>query len=80
LGLLASAGGDGKVIVWQISRSPDGEDGIRVEPIAAVRNAHGVSDVNSVHWCVRGDGPKGSMLASCGDDGTVKVWRVAIGQ
>jgi len=77
LGLLASAGGDGKIIVWQLSK-PDSlaSDTITIEPIAAVRDAHGVSDVNSVNWCVRAGGKGEGMLASCGDDGGVKVWRV----
>lgn len=72
LGLLASAGGDGKIIIWQIT------EGVTIQPIAAVRDAHGVSDVNSVAWCTREDGRGKGMLASCGDDGSVKVWRVAM--
>jgi WD40 repeat protein len=74
LGLLASGGGDGKIIVWQITRSEGG--GLKMEPIAAVRDAHGVSDVNNVAWCRREDGKGEGLLASCGDDGGVKVWRV----
>ena len=46
-------------------------------PVAAVRDAHGVNDVNSVGWCVREDGRGHGLLASCGDEGGVKVWRVA---
>ena len=79
LGLLASAGGDGKVIVWQVTKSTEEGKGsaLQVVPVAAAREAHGVNDVNSVGWCVREDGKGQGLLASCGDDGGVKVWRVA---
>lgn len=80
LGLLASAGGDGKIVVWQLSVPTSGGETadatISISPIAAVRDAHGVSDVNSVAWCVREDGRGQGLLSSCGDDGSVKVWRV----
>lgn len=65
LGLLASGGGDGRVIIWQAS-----ETGFT--PVAGARSAHGVADVNSVAWNPRVPG----MLATAGDDGGVKVWRV----
>lgn len=38
--------------------------------------AHGVSDLNSVVWCPR-TGYE-DVLASVGDDGIVKVWRVGM--
>lgn len=84
LGLLASSGGDGKIIVWQVKGPPpvgDGDpdatqQGLKMEPIAAARDAHGVADVNCVAWCVREDGKGRGMLGSVGDDGTIKVWRV----
>jgi WD40 repeat protein len=101
LGLLASGGGDGKIIIWQVVRpvasSSSAEAGVsatetkteantetptesaatvRMYPVAAVREAHGVSDVNSLAWCPRGEGKGKGLLASCGDDGTVRVWRV----
>ncbi|RSH92443.1 Cytosolic iron-sulfur protein assembly protein [Saitozyma podzolica] len=101
LGLLASGGGDGKIIIWQVVRpvasSSSAEAGVsatetkteantetptesaatvRMYPVAAVREAHGVSDVNSLSWCPRGEGKGKGLLASCGDDGTVRVWRV----
>ncbi|TXT13045.1 hypothetical protein VHUM_01446 [Vanrija humicola] len=80
LGLLASAGGDGRIIVWQVS-AHEGKDSVyapppRLEPIAAVREAHGVADVNSIAWNVREDGKGAGLLSSAGDDGSVKVWRI----
>ena len=43
--------------------------------IAKVSQAHGVHDVNTVVWCPR----KGfeDLFATAGDDGAVKVWKVA---
>lgn len=87
LGILASAGADGKIIVWQIS-SLDSDGGpkeaevkgrkpqVKITPVAAVRDAHGVADVNCVTWLQREDGAGQGVLASCADDGSVKVWRV----
>ena len=45
--------------------------------LTKVTSAHGVYDVNSVAWCPR----KGleNYLASCGDDGSVRVWKVQVG-
>ncbi|WWD21771.1 hypothetical protein CI109_106258 [Kwoniella shandongensis] len=77
LGLLASAGGDGKIVIWQLtSGEGEGAERVKIAPIAAVRDAHGVSDVNSVGWCVREDKKGLGVLSSAGDDGSVKVWRV----
>ncbi|ORY21257.1 putative cytosolic iron-sulfur protein assembly protein 1 [Naematelia encephala] len=74
-GLLASGGGDGKIVIWQVYVSPQSGKA-ELQPIAAMRDAHGVSDVNCVAWCVREDGKGAGLLSSAGDDGSVKVWRV----
>ncbi|WVQ80100.1 hypothetical protein IAT38_002201 [Cryptococcus sp. DSM 104549] len=90
LGLLASAGGDGKIVVWRLTgpacssgscTDDHGEQeghgaGIMIKAVAAVRDAHGVSDVNSVGWCVREDKKGLGMLSSAADDGSLKVWRI----
>lgn len=83
LGLLASGGGDGKIIVWQVSKTRDeganGDSALvkpSLRPVAAIREAHGVSDVNHVSWCVREEAKGQGLLASAGDDGSVKVWRI----
>jgi len=43
-------------------------------PAAAAGNAHDSCDVNCVAWR---PAPPGDTVASCGDDGTVRLWRVA---
>ena len=79
LGLLATGGGDSRIIIHQISSSDGSLAGkniaVSVSPVAAAREAHGVSDVNCVNWCLREDGKGQGMLASAGDDGSVRVWR-----
>ena len=71
-GLLASGGSDGRIIIWQIKASGEG---VEIYPVGAVRHAHGDGDVNGLQWCLRDDGKGRGMLASAGDDGSVKVWR-----
>ncbi|RXK37234.1 WD40 repeat protein Ciao1 [Tremella mesenterica] len=89
LGLLISAGGDGRIIIRQITKSTRSsqnissvdqdtsrQSGISMNPICAIKDAHGVSDVNCVAWCDRQDGRGKGMFGSVGDDGGVKIWRV----
>ncbi|THH12791.1 hypothetical protein EW146_g7362 [Bondarzewia mesenterica] len=76
LGWISSAGGDGRVNVWEMQEPPDSTT--RTPPthklIARLENAHNVADVNCVVWCPR----KGydGLLATAGDDGTAKVWKI----
>ena len=44
--------------------------------IARIDEAHGVHEVNAVAWCPR-EGMEG-VLATVGDDGHVKVWKMDI--
>ncbi|KAI6115133.1 WD40-repeat-containing domain protein [Pisolithus croceorrhizus] len=71
MGWLASTGGDGKINVWEISSM---KETLSSKLIASVSSAHDVSDVNSVQWCPRPGFE--DLLATAGDDGSVKVWRV----
>lgn len=52
--------------------------GIQHRQIASLENSHGVSDVNCVAWCptqvMQRTGA--AMFATCGDDCTVRVWRL----
>ena len=92
LGWIASASSDGQIIVYQVTvssmqlprlfRSDRREQGTEKGGIEArvstkSPSAHDVYDVNSIAWCPR----KGleNYLASCGDDGSVKVWKVQVG-
>lgn len=61
-------------------KDTEGGGQVKLRPIAAMRDAHGVADVNSVDWLVRDDGMgKGrGVLGSCGDDGSVRVWRLCV--
>lgn len=68
-GLLASAAADGRIIVWEVVEG-------KLSPVAGVREAHGVADINGVGWNAREDGKGAGLLASAADDGSVKVWRV----
>jgi len=71
LGWIATAGGDGKINVWEVHKT--GED-IDAKLIAKLSSAHGVSDINSISWCPRKD--MENVLATAGDDGTVRVWQI----
>ncbi|CAA7268490.1 unnamed protein product [Cyclocybe aegerita] len=80
LGWLASAGGDGNVLIWELSEPALEESSAIVKPpthklIANLKSAHGVHDVNSVVWCPR----KGfeDLLATTGDDGYTRIWKIA---
>ncbi|KAF8870970.1 WD40-repeat-containing domain protein [Gymnopilus junonius] len=83
LGWLASAGGDGTVLIWELSEPKSLEDSSPSKPdstppkhklIASLPSAHGVYDVNSAVWNPR-PGYE-DLLATAGDDGHARVWRV----
>ncbi|KAI9062209.1 WD40 repeat-like protein [Trametes sanguinea] len=79
LGWLASTGGDGVIHIWEMGVRPSEKDPskktISHRVIAKIAQAHDVHDVNCVVWCPR----KGyeDTFATAGDDGLVKVWKVA---
>ncbi|EIN08976.1 WD40 repeat-like protein [Punctularia strigosozonata HHB-11173 SS5] len=84
LGWLASTGGDGKIKIWEFweeNASADNRPRSDSRPmlyhalIASLSSAHGVCDVNSVAWCPRAE--HSNLLATAGDDGSVRVWHVA---
>ncbi|KAF8211525.1 WD40 repeat-like protein [Mycena galopus ATCC 62051] len=72
LGWVAAVGGDGFIRVWELSEDED--LALHHKLIAQLPNAHGVSDVNSVAWCPR-QGFE-DLLATTGDDGATRIWRV----
>jgi len=76
LGWLVSTGGDGLILVWEMSlkETNPGKDKINHQVISRLPAAHGVFDVNSVVWCPR-PGLE-DVFATAGDDGIVRVWIV----
>ncbi|KAK4223029.1 putative cytosolic iron-sulfur protein assembly protein 1 [Podospora fimiseda] len=72
-GVVATTGGDGKLVLY----GEDKEGKWKV--LGQVEGAHGDYEVNHVVWCRRWDGGrKGEeeMLVSTGDDGVVRGWEV----
>ncbi|KAI0340354.1 WD40 repeat-like protein [Trametopsis cervina] len=79
LGCLASTGGDGTVMIWQITEIVDDTDKpprIEHKIIARLDGAHGVHDLNAIAWCTR-PGMEG-IFATAADDGHTKVWRLIL--
>ncbi|PWN41150.1 WD40 repeat-like protein [Ceraceosorus guamensis] len=104
LGRIATAGGDGRICVFQMQEPAEGKMAPSRVLIAQIDQAHEDADVNSVRWAPRSlkgnldvqksrfeelneDGDSGEdthpeyaglsdLLASAGDDGTVKIWTV----
>ncbi|WWC86593.1 uncharacterized protein L201_001470 [Kwoniella dendrophila CBS 6074] len=80
LGLLASTGSDGKIVIFHLKTTNTTKNGIDIKPIAAIKNAHGVNDINHLSWNIRKDDPKEKkglgILSSVADDGSIKVWRL----
>ncbi|KAK6521951.1 Cytosolic iron-sulfur protein assembly protein [Arthrobotrys megalospora] len=89
-GLIATAGGDGQIVVYQeVDGAKDGEQpGAGAEGrkewkiIAQVPAAHGVYEINSVTWCPKWDKKgttvDGELLLSTGDDGVVNIFELSL--
>lgn len=89
-GLIASAGADNTIRLFERTDArPEAvgrltveqqramnEPGVLVEAMAVteVKEAHGTSDINSVAWYP--SEAHGDWLASGGDDGSVRIWRL----
>lgn len=71
LGLIATACGDDAIRIFQEQAGSD-EDAPTFELVGAVDRAH-QQDVNCVAWSPAQAG----LLASCSDDGDIKLWNVA---
>ncbi|ORZ41064.1 WD40-repeat-containing domain protein [Catenaria anguillulae PL171] len=71
---IATAAGDNTVKVWAFTE----EAGGKVEWVATLEQPHGVMDVNCVAWNPKGAAGEGGegVLATCGDDGEVRLWKV----
>lgn len=68
-GLMVSAGGDGKIAVYQ-----EGKEKGAWAVIAQVDGAHGVAEVNHVCWAKKSEVQE--VIVSTGEDGAVKMWTV----
>lgn len=68
-GCIATASGDDSLCVFKELSTLDPKNQPQFELAAKARAAHG-QDVNSVDWNPKEEG----LLASCSDDGTIKLW------
>ena len=69
-GLIATGGGDDAICVLRVLM--EGTSLVGLERVGLERGAH-AGDVNAVAWRP-GSGGDG-LLASCGDDGALKLWQ-----
>jgi len=68
-GLMVSAGGDGKIVVYQ-----EGKENGAWTVIAQIDGAHDVAEVNHVCWAKKSEDQE--VIISTGEDGAVKMWTV----
>ncbi|KAJ2298420.1 Cytosolic iron-sulfur protein assembly protein [Coemansia sp. RSA 2706] len=70
LGYLATGGGDNTVRVFRATEAAGGSIDVALE--VAQADAHGLSDINCVKWNPVHPG----WLATCGDDGVIRIWHL----
>ncbi|KZS89270.1 WD40 repeat-like protein [Sistotremastrum niveocremeum HHB9708] len=77
-GWIASTGSDDRINIWSIKALTNPTSHVPlVELIASREDAHGIYDLNAVAWAPHTTtGEMEGVLASCGDDGVVRVWKV----
>jgi len=82
-GRLVSAGGDGKIVIYEEVVRGRSSVGGAIERewvvVGEKEGAHGAYEINHVTWCGRWDGGrKGEeeMIVSTGDDGIVRAWAI----
>lgn len=71
-GQMATACGDNAIRIFKEEKAEDNVSSMNVSMSACVYDAH-LQDVNAVAWR---PGDKELLLASCSDDGTVKIWQI----
>ncbi|ORX55168.1 WD40 repeat-like protein [Hesseltinella vesiculosa] len=71
---IASAGGDNVIRVLAKDSETLDDNAPSWNVVASVKNAHGVHDINAVAWFPTDK--HGDWLASVGDDGVVRIWRL----
>lgn len=72
-GDIVTADGDNYIRIFRENECSD-KNAPTFDLVASVRQAH-TQDVNSVSW-----NPVADLLASCSDDGSVKIWRIVTTQ
>ncbi|KAJ3193750.1 hypothetical protein HK101_004252 [Irineochytrium annulatum] len=67
-GLIATSAGDNTIRLVSVNDNGD------IEDVAQIIEPHGKCDINCVSWCpLEGHG---DLLASAGDDGSIRIWRI----
>ncbi|KAJ2833633.1 cytosolic iron-sulfur protein assembly [Coemansia furcata] len=74
LGFLATGSGDDAVRILSVSRKDAASDDLDVALVCTQENAHGLSDINCVQWNPKFPG----WLATCGDDGVIRIWHLEL--
>ena len=69
-----SAAIEGKLTPEQVKATNEPGVQLQAVKVTEVSSAHGTSDINSVAWYPNED--HADWLASGGDDGSVRIWRV----
>jgi len=90
-GRIASAGGDGKIVVYEEksfedetmhdSSTVNGEAKKEWVVAAELQGAHGVYEINSILWCKRRDKDSREdeeVLVTTGDDGIVNIFEIRV--
>ncbi|KAG0166882.1 cytosolic iron-sulfur protein assembly [Apophysomyces sp. BC1034] len=76
-GYIASASGDNAIRIFaKDDKSPQDANAPTYTSIADVQDAHGVHDINGVSWFPTA--AHADWLASVGDDGLVRIWRLVL--
>lgn len=69
-GRIASAGSDGKIVVYTEAK---GDNSLEWSVESIQEASHGVSEINCITWAQLDD--KSEVLVSAGDDGHVSIWK-----
>ncbi|GAA6017682.1 hypothetical protein JCM11491_001167 [Sporobolomyces phaffii] len=66
LGRIATCAGDGKIRIFQVTRSssPERDAAPTVTELVTLEDAHGLSDINSIKWCTLSPAKAASTLRS----------------
>ncbi|KAJ3173955.1 hypothetical protein HDU87_007278 [Geranomyces variabilis] len=74
--LIATTGADNCVRIVAQQAAADASGGYTYAVCATLTAPHGYNDINSAEWCPLEKDGHGALLATAGDDGVVRVWRL----